>query len=281
MKITVLMDNNTFVDQYYLGEPGLSYDIQAEGHHFLFDTGYSDAYLKNAEKMGIDWKNWKTIVISHGHADHSWGLMPLFQRYTEEAMKNKPVEKPSLMAHPEAFESKWKENMELGSNMSKESLSRAFSLIWKKEPQKLTDHLTYLGEIPRTNEFESQTTFGQTISDGTVQEDPVVDDTGLAYQTDQGLVVITGCAHAGICNTIEHAKKVCGDERVLDIIGGFHLQQASAEVLQKTIQYLKQQQPRFVYAAHCTDLPAKVALSEHLNVKEVGVGLELLFGNSH
>ena len=277
MKLTVLMDNNTFVDQYYLAEPGLSYEIQAEDQHILFDAGYSDATLKNAEKMGLNWRNWKTIVISHGHADHSWGLIPLLQRYNEEAMKNKPLPKPCLMAHPEAFASKWEGTMELGLNLTTDSLKRTFNLQLSAEPYAITQRLLYLGEIPRSNNFENTQTFGMVTGNGGEMKDKVVDDTALAYKTDEGLVVITGCAHSGICNTIEQAKKVCQEERILDVIGGFHLQQASQEVLGKTIDYLAAQKIRHLYAAHCTDLAAKVALSSRLNVKEVGVALAVTY----
>ncbi len=277
MKLTVLMDNNTFVDQYYLAEPGLSYEIQEEGQHILFDAGYSDATLKNAEKMDLDWKKWKTIVISHGHADHTWGLIPLLQRYNEEAMKKKALPKPTLMAHPEAFASKWQDNMELGLNVTKDSLARVFRFELSATPCAITPRLFYLGQIPRTNDFENAQPFGTVAgNDGTVK-DKVLDDTALAYKTDEGLVVITGCAHAGICNTIQHAKKVCREERILDVIGGFHLQQASQGVLSKTIDYLETQKIRHLYVAHCTDLAAKVALSTRLNVKEVGVGLALVY----
>ncbi len=277
MKLTVLMDNNTFVDQYYLAEPGLSYEIQAEEEHILFDAGYSEATLKNAEKMDLNWKNWKTIVISHGHADHTWGLIPLLQRYNEEAMKNKALPKATLMAHPEAFISKWEGNMELGLNVTTESLERVFKLELSAMPQSITPRLFYLGQIPRSNDFENAQPFGTVAGKGGPVEDKVVDDTALAYKTDKGLVVITGCAHAGICNTIEQAKKVCREERILDVIGGFHLQQASQYVLDKTIDYLEVQGIRHLYAAHCTDLAAKVALSARLNVKEVGVGLVLTY----
>jgi 7,8-dihydropterin-6-yl-methyl-4-(beta-D-ribofuranosyl)aminobenzene 5'-phosphate synthase len=227
--------------------------------------------------MGIDWRSWQTIVISHGHADHTWGLIPLFQRYTEEAMKKKPLRKPRLLAHPDTFQSKWEKEMELGLNLTQDSLARAFSLELTQQPVTLTDRLMYLGAIPRSNDFENQEAFGKIMVEGVVQEDKVLDDIALAYRSDKGLVVITGCAHAGICNTIEQAKMICGEERILDVIGGFHLQQASTEILQKTIHYLKQQQPRCIYAAHCTDLPAKVALAAHFDVKEVGVGLEVVY----
>lgn len=277
MKLTVLMDNNTFVDQYYLGEPGLSFHIETEGQHFLFDAGYSDAFMKNADKMGLDWRQWNTIVISHGHADHTWGLIPLLQRYNEEAMKGKSLSKPALLAHPQAFQDKWEGTMELGLNVTRDSLERVFQLDLTLQPRSLTKRLYYLGEIPRSNGFENRESFGLVLGQKGVRKDLVQDDTALAFKTNEGLVVITGCAHAGICNTIEHAKAVCSEERILDVIGGFHLQQASGDALDKTMDYLQRQQIRNLYAGHCTDLAAKVALATRLNLKEVGVGLELKY----
>ena len=275
MKLTVLMDNHTLIDQYYLGEPGLAYDLQMDDHHLLFDTGYSDAYLKNAEKMEIDWKTWDTIVISHGHSDHTWGLIPLAQRLTEASMQKKALNKPRILAHPGAFESKWKDDVEVGAILSNDSLNRIFTPELTKKPQQITDRLTYLGEIVRSNDFENVKTFGKVIYNGFEEADRVMDDTALAYRTDAGLVIITGCAHAGICNTIEHAKHVCNEDRILDVIGGFHLMEAPAETLDRTISYLMKQDLRHIYAAHCTDLQAKIALASQLAVKEVGVGMTL------
>ena len=89
------------------------------------------------------------------------------------------------------------------------------------------------------------------------------------------MVVITGCSHSGICNIVEYAKKMCGDERVIDIIGGLHLLDPSHEQLEGTIRYLTAVNPEMVHACHCTDLMSKIALSRSLNLKEVGVGLIL------
>jgi 7,8-dihydropterin-6-yl-methyl-4-(beta-D-ribofuranosyl)aminobenzene 5'-phosphate synthase len=116
------------------------------------------------------------------------------------------------------------------------------------------------------------------MPDGSVQEDQLIDDTSLAYRSREGLVIITGCAHAGICNTVEYAKKVSGENRVLDIIGGLHLRTGGAQ-LEGTLAYLKEQELTALHACHCTALPAKVALARVVPLQETGVGLRLEYGD--
>jgi 7,8-dihydropterin-6-yl-methyl-4-(beta-D-ribofuranosyl)aminobenzene 5'-phosphate synthase len=112
------------------------------------------------------------------------------------------------------------------------------------------------------------------MPDGSTQKDSLIDDTSLAYRSPKGLVIITGCAHAGICNTVEHARKVCGDDRVRDIIGGLHLRGEGPQ-LAGTLDYLKGQNIKALHACHCTALPAKAALARIAPLEESGVGLQL------
>ena len=90
-------------------------------------------------------------------------------------------------------------------------------------------------------------------------------------------MIITGCSHSGICNIVEYARKVTGEPRVVDIIGGFHLLEPSAQQLQRTLEYLQVIKPEQVHVCHCTDLPSKIALGRLLPLKEVGVELVLTF----
>jgi len=88
MKLTVLVDNNTLIDHYFLGEPGISFLIQDQDKQILFDVGYSDAFIQNAEKMKFDLLQSDYIVLSHGHLDHTWGLDPLIKLYSEAKIEN-------------------------------------------------------------------------------------------------------------------------------------------------------------------------------------------------
>ncbi len=276
MNLTVLLDNHTFIDRYFLGEPGVSYFIEADGLRILFDTGYSDAFLRNAQKMGIDLLDLDILVLSHGHLDHTWGLSPLIQLYTEGMLEKKAVKRPRLVAHPQVLASRrLGEIPEIGSMLSAKKLASFFDLQFSRTPIHLTEHLIFLGEIERVTDFEAQNPLGSIVENGVERSDTLRDDSALVYQAPDGLVIITGCSHSGICNIVTAAQQVTGEKRVLDIIGGFHLLQPSEQQLQGTLAFLSAVHPGCVHACHCTDLHSQITLARSLPIKEVGVGLVL------
>lgn len=275
MQITVLVDNNTLIGRYFQGEPALSFLIEDEDKKILFDTGYSDAFINNARKMGISLYDLDYVVLSHGHLDHTWGLSSLIKLYTEATYEKVDFKRPVIIAHPQTFISKSKyELKEIGSVLSENKLARNFSLNLSKEPLWITEELVFLGEINRKNSFEGLKIMGQ-VHDNTDEDDYMIEDTALAYKTSKGIVVITGCSHSGICNIIEQAKQVCQDNRVLDVVGGFHLLSPSSEQLKFTLEYFNNIKPDVLHPCHCTDLQSKILLSQAANVKQVGVGLKL------
>ncbi len=278
MKLTVLLDNNTFIDRYFLGEPGVSYFIEADGMKILFDAGYSDAFIRNAQKLHIDLLDVDVIVLSHGHLDHTWGLAPLIQLFTEGIVEKRAVKRPSLVAHPGVLASKrYRDLPEIGSLLSAEKLAAFFDLQLSRAPRQLTQNLLFLGEIERVTDFEAQKPLGVVVENGMERDDTLLDDSPLVYRSPNGLVLITGCSHSGICNIVEYARKVTGEHRVLDIIGGFHLLDPSEQQLAGTIGYLENVKPESVHACHCTDLKSKIELAGSLPLKEVGVGLVLTY----
>lgn len=275
MKLTVLVDNNTYIDRYFFGEPGVSYFIEDGDKKILFDVGYSDVFIRNAQKMNLSLHNLDYVVISHGHFDHTWGLPFLIQYLTEAKIEAIDHTCPTLIAHPQVFQSKWCELNEIGSIISSEKLSRHFTMNLSNEPLWLTEKLVFLGEIERKNKYEAQKALGETLINNQQGLDYLMDDSALVYKADDGLVIITGCSHSGICNIIEHAKKVCNESRIIDIIGGFHLLNPDKEQLEFTVEYMRDLKPKELHACHCTDLNSKIALSKAANLKEVGVGLVL------
>jgi len=276
MELTVLVDNNTLIDRYFYGEPGVSYFIDDEDKRILFDVGYSDAFIRNAQKMNIDLQELDFLALSHGHLDHTWGLDPLIRIYTEAVLENIPHKKPTLVAHPLTFLTRTVNGLgEIGSIISEEKLSNHFTLKLSKEPVGLTENMVFLGEIERKNDFEAKSPIGKIVKPNFEEDDYLMDDSALVYKSSRGLVIITSCSHAGICNIVEYAKKICEDDRIIDIVGGFHLLNPSEVQLQGTLQYMKQLRPKEVHACHCTDLDSKIALSRVVNLKEVGVGLKL------
>ena len=267
MKLRVLEDNNTFIDEYYLGEPAVSYYIENENEKILFDTRYSDAFIQNAKKMSIDLNQVQKIVLSHGHNDHTGGLP-----YLLEEVKNKNI---TLIAHENCFEQKILEQEEIGSPITREVLAQACQLKLTKQPVKVSKNITFLGEIPDIHLFEKREQIGVRTEQGKTIADTMKDDSAMVHQSEKGLFIITGCSHSGICNIIDYAKKICQDNRVLGVIGGFHLFEKN-EKLKGTIQYLKENQVSLLYPCHCISLDAKIEMAKTLTIHEVGVGMELV-----
>lgn len=260
MKITVLIDN--VAGGKLIAEHGLSYLIEHDGHKILFDTGHSGAFLKNAQNMGIDiHNNIQTVVLSHGHWDHGDGL-----RFIKEK---------TLLTHPDSFIKRYREKDQsyIGLTLSKNEIKKRFNLITTREPYYITNKIIFLGGIPRENNFEAQST---TFVDEQGNQDYVLDDSTMAFIQDNELLVISGCAHSGICNIIEYAKKVSGLKKVKLIIGGFHLKYNDIQT-KKTIEYIKNQKIEHIYPSHCTELPALAAFYSHFHFLQVKTGMIFKF----
>ncbi|MBR5430427.1 MAG: MBL fold metallo-hydrolase [Firmicutes bacterium] len=266
MKLTVLVDNNTYIDRYYLGEPGLSLYIEDGPRRILFDSGYSDVLLRNAARLGIDLAAVDTVVLSHGHDDHSRGLSFLMREIDCRGKR--------LILHPGAFARRYYEGEYIGPPFSREEAAAVFELCPSAEPLPVTPRLLWLGAIPRRRDFENQTPIGQIVEDGVSRDDYLADDSALVYQGREGLFIISGCAHAGICNIIDRACKVCGTERVWGVLGGFHLMRRDRQ-LEQTIDCFCRRDIRNLWPCHCVNFRAKAAINARIPIHEVGVGMVL------
>lgn len=238
MKISILTDNHP--GGQTPAEHGLSYLIEYDGKRLLFDTGQSEMFMKNARLMNVSLKEIYTIVLSHGHFDHGNGLDYL-SGYRS-------------ICHPGCFVKRYRktDRLYIGLKNSKIELARKFELITSDKPYKISEKIIFLGEIPRLTDFESRTT-SFIFEDGT--SDYVMDDSAVALILPEGLFVVTGCGHAGVVNTLEHARKVTGVNMLYGIIGGFHLKDRGPQT-RETIRYLHENKVKQVYPSHCTDLPA-------------------------
>ena len=269
MELTVLVDNNTLIDNYLQGEPALSFLIKDDNAKVLFDTAYSDLFLKNAKLLGEDLSNIDYLVLSHGHDDHTRGL---------KYLKNQNFDsKINFIAHPDVFYSKEEGNLNIGIEYTQVELEHIFDFKLSKKPIQLTENLIFLGEIPRITDFEAKKPVGYKITNGEKQPDFLFDDSALIYKTNNELVIITGCSHSGIINIIQYAKKITECENIKAIVGGFHLANNEKELINKTLNYLEKEKIGTIYPCHCTGLVAKCALMNKFNVEEVGVGLKLEF----
>jgi 7,8-dihydropterin-6-yl-methyl-4-(beta-D-ribofuranosyl)aminobenzene 5'-phosphate synthase len=268
MKLKVLVDNNTYIDEYYLGEPAVSYYIEDGDTKLLLDVGYSDIFIQNAEAFGLDLGLVDKIVISHGHDDHTRGFKYFFDRFPEAEVE--------VIGHPDAFKEKQFDGLNICSPMLTEELSEKCELTLAKSWIRLTDNLIFLGEIPSLNNFEKRQAIGVQLEGEAYVDDYVKDDSAIVYKTKKGIYIITGCSHSGICNIIEYAKKVTEDDRVLGVIGGFHLFEVTDRV-KKTIEYFENHKIKFLYPCHCTSFAVRAEMAKTLDVTEVGVGLEIVW----
>ena len=259
MRISVLTENapGTFT----ASEHGLSYLIEHDGKRVLFDSGQSDLFLRNAANMGVDMKHIDSIILSHGHYDHGDGLQHL--------------DGGQLICHPGCFVKRYskKGNRDIGLKYTLEEITKKFKLISSAEPYAVIPSIIFLGEIPRITPFESKTT-GFVFDDGS--PDFVMDDSALALIDNEGIFVVTGCGHAGVVNTLEHARKVSGRQKICGIIGGFHLKENNIQT-RETIKYLEKEGVQHVYPSHCTALPALAAFHNVFGGKQLKTGDILTF----
>jgi 7,8-dihydropterin-6-yl-methyl-4-(beta-D-ribofuranosyl)aminobenzene 5'-phosphate synthase len=267
MKLTVLVDNNTFTDSHFYGEPGLCYFLEADNKKILFDLGFSNLYLENAGKLNIDLKKVDTIVLSHGHNDHTQGLK-LFPK-----TKNKT----KLIAHPDCLLPKYFGREYIGSPVLKNEAEKKFKTGFYKKPFFISKNIAFLGEIKKTFAFEKRKPIGEIKKNSQKTPDLLLDDTAIAVKIKKGIVAVTGCSHSGICNIINQAKKVFKTNKIYSVIGGFHLRGEDKTKLKKTAETLKKQVKGTIYPAHCTDFKAKCFLASKLKTEPVFVSKKIKF----
>jgi 7,8-dihydropterin-6-yl-methyl-4-(beta-D-ribofuranosyl)aminobenzene 5'-phosphate synthase len=220
----------------------------------LFDFGFSkDGAAANAKALGVDMGEIEVMVLSHGHSDHFGGFEKLVKMIAKDGIE--------LVLHPAAF--KQHRYLKFGGDFKarfpkwtrKKIEKTGVRLRETTEPLLLLDgDVLYLGEICRQTEFEEGMPHAFFTDKGIETWDPIEEDTGIAINLKgKGLVILTGCAHSGIVNTVNHARTVTGVKSVHVIMGGFHLAGPAAEpVVEKTIEELKKINPAYIVPTHCT-----------------------------
>ncbi len=260
MNITVLVEDRSG-DPCCLTEHGLSLLISHADCTLLLDCGQSDAFLHNAKALGIDLHTIPLMVLSHGHYDHGGGL---------EYITGK-----TIYCHPNCFTKRYSittKNSYAGLKVDQTSLGQRNTLLLSPESCQIAEDIFFLTAIPRLLPFEAKQ-FPTILEDGS--KDTLFDDSGLAINTPEGVIVITGCAHSGICNIIEHAKTVCQNDFILAVIGGFHLREVNDD-LDQVVSYLRNLKARYLITGHCTCDAAYDILQQRIagptQVKLLGAG---------
>jgi 7,8-dihydropterin-6-yl-methyl-4-(beta-D-ribofuranosyl)aminobenzene 5'-phosphate synthase len=251
MKISVVVDNCSPINarKPFISEHGLSLLIEHSGKKILLDTGQNMACVLNLSIMGIHASQIDMISLSHGHYDHAGGIIHVLQH----AAKRMPVH-----AHPKVFEPRFSVSGEkrsfVGIPYVKEHLTQ-LGADWQlsDKPAELLPGLWFSGGIPRQSGFESgDTRLVVCTADGCDCPDHIADDTSIFFSGPNGLVVISGCSHSGLVNTVRYGLKLTGASRLAGWIGGTHLGPVSADQQEKTIDELESMNPDFIAANHCT-----------------------------
>ena len=256
-KVTTLCENNIgHGSQNLIGEHGLSFYIEAENRRILFDTGQNLGIANNAEVLGIDLSRIDTVVLSHGHYDHSSGLKSLLDCNTDF----------TLCAHPDVFSPKVRgagdDHKYIGIPVDRNALEqKGVKIQLDQDPVSLAPGITTTGTIPLSNEFEAVGSEFHLKNGDEFTADTLADDRALILDTAKGLVVLLGCSHRGVINTLSHVIQVAGRNTIHAILGGLHLGKASDEKLANIIDHLHTFGLDKIGVGHCTGPKAFVALA--------------------
>ena len=274
LRVTVLADNCVATPDL-LGEFGLSMLIEADDRRILFDTGQGKVLRANAEALGIRLSALDAVVLSHGHFDHTGGLAGLLQEVSPSA----------IFLHPAAMQPKYAKNenpphRSIGIPASSRQKLDAVQdrIVWTRSATEVVPGVWCTGEIPRLP-VNGKTTTGFYLNADCCEPDPIADDQALFIETTNGLVVIAGCAHAGIMNTLDQISALTGRTEMLALAGGLHLARATHQELEASGNALGRRNFQILAPCHCTGMGAHSYLRArfHSLVRDVGVGTELVW----
>jgi 7,8-dihydropterin-6-yl-methyl-4-(beta-D-ribofuranosyl)aminobenzene 5'-phosphate synthase len=250
-----IVAENTAAQPGLLAEHGLAWWIEGKAGRVLFDTGQGKVLTANAFKLDIPLHQADAVVLSHGHYDHTGGLGDVLR-----------VNRPTVFVHPLARLPKYARNRdgtsrEIGIPWTCERAlnERSRVLVETVVPTAVLDGMMVTGPVPRRTDFED--TGGPFFSDAEcTRPDPLLDDQALFFESREGVVVLLGCAHSGVVNTLQYIDELTGGKPIHAVLGGMHLVQASPQRLTRTLQALRAWDIRMLGPAHCTGTAATAAM---------------------
>lgn len=242
--ITTLVEDTTS-GPGLLAEHGLSFWIEYGNRHILFDTGQSDLLIQNAKALNIDLAQADAIVLSHGHYDHTGGLSTVLGI----------APKARIYLHPTAIEPKFSQSSPKARSIGMPDLVkqaiRNREIIWTEFPTQVFDEIGITGQVLRVNNFED--VGGPFFLDVDCREpDPLLDDQALFIESSKGLIVVFGCAHAGVVNTLQQISDINRRKHFYAVMGGMHLMNTGPERIERTITAFREYNLQRMGPAHCT-----------------------------
>ncbi len=259
-RVTILTDNVVSGKSEAVGEHGLCMYVETGKGNFLFDTGRGKSILHNATLYHKDLNGINKIVLSHNHGDHTGGLPEVLR-----VVAKKPID---VYAHRDLFAFRFRkvdgQDVYQGVPFVREHLERMGAhFVFNREYVEIEDGIYLTGEVPRETPFEKADMEGRYMRIGQdVRPDTILDDQSMVVHTAQGLLIVLGCAHAGIINVIRHVIKHTGIEKIYAIIGGTHIGFSGDVQLSESIKALRSFQIRHFIPSHCTG-PEAIARLRH------------------
>lgn len=279
MRICILVDNKA--GDGLVEEHGFSVWLEVSGRRMLFDTGQGKALLPNADTLGCDMEQLDALVLSHGHYDHSGAVADVVRIAGSSR----------IFCHAGAFVPRYSIRTGESPRNIAMPLHNGEALFnvpdnrvqWATRPRMIASGVGISGPVPRRHPMED--TGGPFFLDPEgLHPDPIRDDMAMWIETGRGLVILTGCCHSGLINTVEHIRAVSGVEKVYGVIGGLHLINASRERIESACFALKEWNPEFVVPCHCTGDEAqsylRVALGERVVTGYAGFELTIAQASS-
>ncbi len=274
LKITVLSEERA--DRSGLvAEHGWAVWIETDNKRILFDVGQRNEMLLNANHLGIDICECDEIVLSHGHYDHSGGLESVWSMVPNKMVYAHPVSLAEKYARNDDGTSRYNGMPQSTRDLLNDNPDR---LIATSKPTALGSGLFVTGEIPRVTEFEDAGG-AYFIDPHCLYPDPIVDDQALFFESIHGIVVILGCAHAGVINTVKYIRKLTGGKNIHAVIGGMHLFRASEKRIRSTMQAMRDYNLSLLGTAHCTGTAATYRMQAAFSGRclDCCVGTQLVF----